>query len=68
RLGRRCAILSWTPKIDSLSHLLLSALDLLLDALRFTRLSLRPHCALAAENLFFRKQLALYLEPRGQTS
>jgi putative transposase len=47
------------PKLDSLSDLLL---HLLLDALRFIRLSLRRHCALAAENLFLRKQLALYLE------
>src|ERR1700740_836667 len=47
------------PKLDPLSDLLL---HLLLDALRFIRLSLRPHCALAAENLFLRKQLALYLE------
>ena len=47
------------PKLDSLSDLLL---QLLLDALRFIRLSLRPHCALAAENLFLRKQLALFLE------
>ena len=39
------------PKLDSLSDLLLY---LLLDALRFIRLSLRPHCALAAENLFLR--------------
>ena len=58
----RCAILSLMPKLDSLSNLRLTALDLLLDALRFIRLSLRPHCALAAENLFLRKQLALYLE------
>ena len=36
--------------------------DLLLDTLRFIRVSLRPRCALAAENLFLRKQLALYLE------
>jgi len=50
------------PKLVSLSNLLLTALDLLLDALRFIRLSLRPHCALAAENLFLRKQMALYLE------
>jgi hypothetical protein len=49
------------PKLDSLFNLLLTALDLWLDALRFIRLSLRPHCALAAENLFLRKQLALYL-------
>ncbi len=50
------------PKLDSLSNLLLTALNLLLDALRFIRLGLRPHCALAAENLFLRKQLALYLQ------
>jgi putative transposase len=50
------------PKLDYLSNLLLTALNLLLDALRFIRLNLRPHCALAAENLFLRKQLALYLE------
>jgi hypothetical protein len=50
------------PQLDSLYNLLLTALDLLLDALRFIRLSLRPHCSLAAENLFLRKQLALYLE------
>src|SRR5260370_7883658 len=50
------------PKLVSLSNVLLTALDLLLDALRFIRLSLRPHCALADENLFLRKQMALYLE------
>ena len=50
------------PKLDPLSNLRLTALDLLLDALGFMRLSLRPDCALAAENLFLRKQLALYLE------
>jgi hypothetical protein len=32
------------------------------DALRFVCLCLRPHPALAAENLFLRKQLALYQE------
>jgi len=36
--------------------------DLLLDTLRFIRVSLRPRCALAAENLFLGKQLALYRE------
>jgi putative transposase len=50
------------PKLVSLSNLLMTALDLLLDVLRFIGLSLRPHCALAAENLFLRKQMALYLE------
>ena len=50
------------PNLHSLSDLLLTTSDLLLDALRFIRLSLRLRCTLAAENLFLRKQLALYLE------
>ena len=37
-------------------------LMLLVDALRFLLLCLRPNPALAAENLFLRKQLALYQE------
>ena len=32
------------------------------DVLRFVSSTLRPHAQLAAENLFLRKQLALYLE------
>src|SRR5215475_6658917 len=35
---------------------------LLGDGLRFLRLYLRPRAVLAAENLFLRKQLALYQE------
>ena len=58
----RCAILSWMPRFDCLSNLLLTIFAFLLDALRFVRLCLRPPGALAAENLFLRKQLALYLE------
>ena len=46
-------------------------LMLLMDAWRFLRLCLRPSPALTAENLFLRKQLALYQErqtkPRGAT-
>src|SRR5215469_16061081 len=49
-------------KLNSLSHVVVTALDLLLDVLRFVRLSLQPRSALAAENLFLRKQLALYVE------
>jgi hypothetical protein len=37
-------------------------LILLMDAWRFLRLCLRPSPALAAENFFLRKQLALYQE------
>ena len=50
------------PSLDSLLNLLLTTFDLWLDSLRFIGLSLRPECTLAAENLFLRKQLALYLE------
>ena len=46
------------PKLNSLSNVLLPMFDLWLDTLRFIRVSLRPRCALAAENLFLRKQLA----------
>ena len=49
-------------KVDRLFSLLLTIFDLLLDALRFIRHSLQQRCTLAAENLFLRKQLALYLE------
>jgi hypothetical protein len=38
--------------LSILFSLLLTTFDLLLDASRFTRLSLQPRCALAAENLF----------------
>jgi hypothetical protein len=54
-----CGILSFMLKLNSLSALPLNTLCLLLDALRFIKLSLRPRSALAAENLFLRKQLAL---------
>lgn len=50
------------PKFDRLSHLLLTLFDPWRDGLRFIRVSLRPRCPLAAESLFLRKQLALYLE------
>src|SRR5215472_13765058 len=52
------------PKLNSLSNVVVTAVDLLLDALRFVQLSLQPRSALAAENLFLRKQLALYLDRR----
>ena len=49
-------------KLGCLSNLFVEIFDLWLDTLRFIRLSLRSPFALAAENLFLRKQLALYLE------
>ncbi len=56
------AILFRISKLDSLSNLLRTLFNLLLDALGLVRVSLQSRCALAAENLFHRKQLALYLE------
>ena len=55
-------ILCQMRELDSLSNLLGTLFDLMLDALRLVRVSLRSRCALAAENLFLRKQLALYVE------
>src|ERR687884_645222 len=54
-----------SPRADLLRHgsqraCMLCAL--LMDAVRFLRLCLRPSAALAAENLFLRTQLALYQE------
>jgi putative transposase len=54
------------PKLDSISNALLTIFDLLLGAVRFFGLSLRQRSALAAENLFLRKQLALYLERKAK--
>src|SRR5215472_17355395 len=49
-------------KLHSFSNMLQTASDLLVDALRCAQGILQPRAALAAENLFLRKQLALYLE------
>ena len=51
---------------DRLSNLLPTIFDLLLDASTFIRVNLRPRFVLAAEHLFLRKQLALYLERQVQ--
>jgi len=37
-------------------------IKLLADVVILLGLSVRPHCALAAENLFLREQLAIYKE------
>ena len=56
------------PKLDSISNSLLTIFVLLLGAVRFIGLSLRQRSALAAENLFLRKQLALCLERKVKPS
>ena len=51
-------------KHSSLSIAGRTTVQLLIDALRFVSLGLRSRSQLAAENLFLRKQLALYGERR----
>jgi hypothetical protein len=46
--------LSLMPQLNFLSNVLLIVLGLLLDTLRFIRISPQPRCALVAENLFLR--------------
>jgi hypothetical protein len=48
--------------VDSLKQLLSILHDLFLDGIRLLLLGSRSKAALKAENLFLRKQLALYLE------
>ena len=49
-------------RLRTLMPLICIPLTLLCDGMRFLLLCLRPGPALAAENLFLRKQLALYQE------
>lgn len=48
--------------IRALNHLLAVLFVLILDTIRFLSQSLRSRAALSAENLFLRRQLALYAE------
>jgi putative transposase len=54
------------PALDSLWKLLRTATDVFFDLLTFFRLTLRTPQAVAAENLFLRKQLALYVERKSR--
>jgi putative transposase len=57
--------------MPSFLHLIRTIFGVFVDALTFIKLCLRPTASLAAENLFLRKQLALFVErevkPRGAT-
>ena len=48
--------------LDAVWNLLRTTVDVFLDLLMFFRLTLRTPRTVAAENLFLRKQLALYVE------
>ena len=54
------------PRLHSSFDLLLTIFRILLDSLRLIGASLQPRCRLAAENLFLRKQLAMYLERQAK--
>jgi transposase InsO family protein len=58
------AMMTLLPLFRSLLYLAGTLLALMVDVVRFLRLCLRPAAGLAAENLFLRKQLALYQERR----
>ena len=55
-------MLSGMSSLSSLVELVRNVLGVFIDALPFFRLTLRSPSALAAENLFLRKQLGLYIE------
>src|SRR5262249_16740968 len=57
-----CAMLSGMSSLSSLVELVRNVVGVFIDALSFFRLTLRSPSALAAENLFLRKQLGLYIE------
>lgn len=65
-------MIHFTHPFGNISQLAKILLTLLVDAVRFLSLCLRPCSALAAENLYLRKQLALYEEhtvkPRRATN
>ena len=48
--------------MESFEHLIRTSFAVLLDIGAFTRLRLRPTTALAAKNLFLRKQLGLFVD------
>jgi transposase InsO family protein len=53
---------TFAHRLCHLKQLACTLLTLLVDALRYVRICVRSPAALAAENLFLRKQLALYQE------
>jgi putative transposase len=66
------ALLTLPFLLRNVGQFVCTLLTLLADGLRYLRLCLRPSSALAAENLFLRKQLPLYqkrhAKPRRATN
>ena len=61
-ISRNYGMLPSMHTVDSLNQLLSILHDLFLDGIRLFLLGSRSRAALKAENIFLRKQLALYLE------
>jgi hypothetical protein len=61
-----CAILSRMPALDAVLKLLRTTAGVFVDLLTFFRLTLRTPQAVAAESLFLRKKLALYVERKAR--
>ena len=63
QLGRASQAVTFRSMAQSRSRLdVRTIVGVVADVLRFVSSMWRPHAQLAAENLFLRKQLALYLE------
>jgi hypothetical protein len=52
--------------MEPFQHCVQNIFGVFLDALMFLRLWLRPSAAVAAENLFLRKQLGLFVEHQAK--
>ena len=61
-----CAILSRMPALDAALKLVRTTAGVFVDLFAFVRLTLRTPPAVAAENLFLHKQLALYVERKAR--
>jgi hypothetical protein len=71
-LQKRAMMMRLPPMLHSIEQLVCTLLTLLIDVVRYCGLCFRAPTALVAENLFLRKQLALYQErcvkPRRATT
>src|SRR2546425_5108000 len=61
-------MLSPMLSLSALFQLMRSVFEVFIDVLAFFRLSFRSPETLAAENLFLRKQLALYIERKAEAT
>jgi len=63
-----CAILSTMPSLSAVCKFWRTVFDVFIDALTFFRLMFRSQGCARRQNLFLRKQLALYIEAQATAS